>query len=119
MKRDLLHPVIQLAIHTRANPLKCDLCEKGFIEPGHLNLSKFFKCNLWEKGCNQSESLTSHKGIHTEAKPIICDLCEKRFNRSDHLTKHKISHTGEEPFKCDLCDNGFTDSSNLFFGTGN
>ena len=75
--------------------------------------------SVWEKGCNQSESLIWHKWIYTEAKPIICDLCQKWFTRSDHLTKHKISHTGAKPFTCDLCDKGFTDSSNLFFGTEN
>ena len=105
MKRDLLHPVIQLAIHTRANPLKCDLCEKGFIESGHLTSHKWslaeakpFKCNLWEKGCNQSESLILHKWIYTEAKPIICDLCQKWFTRSDHLTKCS-RHAWNQPAK--------------------
>ena len=53
VKRDLLHPVIKLAIQTRSNPLKCALFEKGFTGSDHL---------------------TKHKISHTGAKPlnVIC-----------------------------------------------
>ncbi|XP_054913463.1 zinc finger protein 37 homolog isoform X2 [Poeciliopsis prolifica] len=54
--------------HTNERPHKCDVCGKGFVRLGDLNL---------------------HAKIHTKERPFVCHICGKAFLKSYSMFRHK------------------------------
>ena len=46
-------------------------------------------------------------------KPYKCETCEKSFNQSQSLQTHRRIHTGEKAYKCETCGKAFNQLSNL------
>ena len=72
--------------------LRCDVCEKGFI-------------NSWK--------LKMHQRIHSNDRPHQCDECGKRFVDKSSMTRHVRTHTQVKPFSCDKCERCFNQSGSL------
>ena len=101
-------------------PFKCNLCDKGFLQPSHLlyhqhvhGMENLFKCASCQKEFSQSGELLRHKcgesssGSGSADKPYKCDVCGKGYKKSSTLQRHQNSHCQEKPLKCSLCDRRF------------
>ncbi|XP_028427280.1 zinc finger protein 629 [Perca flavescens] len=58
--------------HTGKRPFSCSVCEKDFIQRGHLH---------------------DHMRIHTGEKPFGCSVCKKAFTVNGNLHRHMRIHT--------------------------
>ncbi|XP_071943748.1 uncharacterized protein [Antedon mediterranea] len=93
---------------------KCDVCGKGFSRSNTLVTHKRihtgdkpFKCELCGRAFRQPGNLTRHRLTHTTVKPYVCSQCGKAFNRASNLHTHIRTHTNYKPFVCQYCGKGF------------
>uniref|UniRef100_A0A3B5AJ89 C2H2-type domain-containing protein n=1 Tax=Stegastes partitus TaxID=144197 RepID=A0A3B5AJ89_9TELE len=75
-----------MLIHTGAEKLKCDLCDRTFI---------------------RKHDLKQHMFSHTHERRIQCPKCNKHFLKTNHLKKHMNSHEGRRDFVCEKCHKAF------------
>uniref|UniRef100_A0A3P9GXT0 C2H2-type domain-containing protein n=1 Tax=Oryzias latipes TaxID=8090 RepID=A0A3P9GXT0_ORYLA len=75
-----------MLIHTGAEKLKCDLCDRAFI---------------------RKQDLKQHMFSHTHERQIQCPKCNKNFLKTNHLKKHMNSHEGRRDFVCEKCHKAF------------
>ncbi|XP_022103633.1 histone-lysine N-methyltransferase PRDM9-like isoform X2 [Acanthaster planci] len=92
----------------------CDICGKGFSRSNTLVTHKRihtgdkpFKCELCGRAFRQPGNLTRHRLTHTTVKPYVCQQCGKAFNRASNLHTHMRTHTNYKPFTCQYCGKGF------------
>lgn len=71
------------------------------------------QCEVCGRAFSRSNTLTTHKRIHTGDRPFSCDLCGKSFRQLGNLTRHKLTHTSFKPHACPKCSKSFTRTSNL------
>ena len=71
------------------------------------------QCEVCGRAFSRSNTLTTHKRIHTGDRPFPCDLCGKSFRQLGNLTRHKLTHTSFKPHACPKCSKSFTRTSNL------
>ncbi|XP_048590527.1 zinc finger protein 771 [Nematostella vectensis] len=92
----------------------CDVCLKSFSRSNTLITHKRihtgdkpFNCDQCGRAFRQPGNLTRHKLTHTTVKPYVCPQCNKAFNRASNLHTHMRTHTNYKPFVCDFCKKGF------------
>ncbi|XP_071855130.1 uncharacterized protein [Apostichopus japonicus] len=92
----------------------CDVCGKAFSRSNTLVTHKRihtgdkpFACELCGRAFRQPGNLTRHRLTHTTVKPYVCSQCGKAFNRASNLHTHMRTHTNYKPFVCQFCGKGF------------
>jgi len=71
------------------------------------------QCEVCGRAFSRSNTLTTHKRIHTGDRPFPCDLCGKTFRQLGNLTRHKLTHDAFKPHACPKCNKSFSRTSNL------
>lgn len=93
---------------------QCEVCGRAFSRSNTLITHKRihtgdrpFPCDLCGRSFRQLGNLTRHKLTHAAVKPHACPKCNKCFSRTSNLNTHMRTHTNYKPFICDFCGKGF------------
>ncbi|CAG9531726.1 unnamed protein product [Cercopithifilaria johnstoni] len=77
------------------------------------SMIKKYRCDICDKAFSRSNTLVTHKRIHTGEKPFHCDHCGRAFRQPGNLTRHRLTHTTVKPYICSICEKAFNRASNL------
>ena len=71
------------------------------------------RCFRVEASLFASASEPAPRQRESDSGEFACSQCDKAFSRSDTLKTHKLLHTGEKKFACTKCDKVFSLSGRL------
>lgn len=108
--------------------LKCDKCDKHFIDKkklaqhkrqvhndrkGPRSSSKDHVCDVCGYVFKRREHWRRHKEVHQKSRPYNCDVCNKTFKRAEHVKRHQSVHLTTKPYPCMECSSAFTRADHL------
>lgn len=108
--------------------LKCDKCDKHFIDKkklaqhkrqvhndrkGPRSSSKDHVCDVCGYLFKRREHWRRHKEVHQKSRPYNCDVCNKTFKRAEHVKRHQSVHLSTKPYPCMECSSAFTRADHL------
>lgn len=95
------------------NKVPMNLQQKSSKTSGSPTKRYRYTCDVCDKSFSRSNTLTTHKQIHTGDKPFICEQCGRAFRQPGNLTRHRLTHTTVKPYVCRQCNKAFNRASNL------
>ncbi|KAL5014728.1 hypothetical protein ScPMuIL_008998 [Solemya velum] len=100
-----------LSIH----PIFLQLPEVGprQLVAGRSSTDRKYECDICGKYFSRSNTLITHKRIHSGDKPFQCEVCGRSFRQPGNLTRHRLIHTSIKPYVCVICKKAFNRASNL------
>ncbi|KAL1485455.1 hypothetical protein MTO96_001284 [Rhipicephalus appendiculatus] len=111
---DRLSKHYQVHGNEEAKPLKCDVCDKRFLNTSarteHLKThrkERYFECPICKEKFHVVTALKEHVNIHREDGVYTCPTCGKKFPEYNQVRKHiRAFHTNQR-FLCELCPKVF------------
>ncbi|CAH0714187.1 unnamed protein product, partial [Brenthis ino] len=107
-------------VHSSAQPVKCEHCNKIYKSQSKLELhmrniskDKPFVCEVCSKKFVSEKVLKKHMFWHTGERPFTCRICGSKYKAKGQLNLHMRNHTGVMPHKCINCGKGFPNSYQL------
>ncbi|XP_055615933.1 zinc finger protein 501-like isoform X1 [Toxorhynchites rutilus septentrionalis] len=107
-------------LHTKKEPLKCEMCEKTFVSKYRLEKhvrthtgERPYSCPYCPKASKDRSALILHIRTHTGERPYPCPHCPKAFINSSALHEHIRIHTDERPYSCPHCPKAFKHQPSL------
>ncbi|XP_063697551.1 zinc finger protein 62-like [Culicoides brevitarsis] len=89
----------------RENRVKCEFCEKEFLNKiklkGHqvqVHVEPKFECDICLKKFKTKAKMSDHRATHFNILRFKCDLCDHMNNDYGNMTKHRKSKHRDVPY---------------------
>ncbi|ESN95299.1 hypothetical protein HELRODRAFT_148155, partial [Helobdella robusta] len=51
-----------------------------------------YTCDICGRSFSRTNTLVTHRRIHSGEKPFCCEVCGRAFRQPGNLTRHKLIH---------------------------
>ena len=94
---------------------KCEICDKGFLKKGDLNVhlvkhtgARPYKCLSCSKSfsvkCNLRKHEKNYCALGIKNLTFKCIKCPSVFNGKEKLQRHEKRHDQKSNYECDVCE---------------